>query len=228
MTADMIEIFSSIQGEGLHIGERHIFVRFHGCNLQCAFCDVSRSDSNKLGVKDILNQIDELNVENIHNTVSITGGEPLLHTQFLEQLLPQIKERGLNIYLETNATLTAGLSKVIEYIDIIAADIKLPSVSKNEMCWDKHREFITKAFERELFVKVVVSKEIVMEDFERAVELMREINFDIPLIIQPETKKDSCLINIEAQDLLRLQQRALKSLNHVLVIPQAHKILGIR
>ena len=33
------EIFSSVQGEGPHVGERHLFIRFCGCHRACQFCD---------------------------------------------------------------------------------------------------------------------------------------------------------------------------------------------
>ena len=43
------EVFSSIQGEGLYVGDRHLFVRFAGCNLNCQYCDTpdSRAVGNK-------------------------------------------------------------------------------------------------------------------------------------------------------------------------------------
>ena len=49
MDAPIIEIFSSIQGEGLLIGERQIFVRFAGCNLDCTYCDTKNSQSANVG-----------------------------------------------------------------------------------------------------------------------------------------------------------------------------------
>lgn len=227
--ANILEIFSSVQGEGCHIGERQIFIRFHGCNLKCAFCDVK---ANKKGadveIKDVFKEIDKLNADRIHNTLTLTGGEPLLHSRFLEQLLPGIIDRGLKVYLETNGTLSCELENIIDYIDIIAVDIKLPSVSKNKPYWQEHREFLKVAFKKEFFVKVVVSGSLSIEDFDEAVELMRSVSFDIPFIIQPETKPDSCQLNIDSKLLLKLQGRALKTINHVLVIPQAHKMMGVK
>jgi 7-carboxy-7-deazaguanine synthase len=38
-TARLIEVFSAIQGEGLNVGTRQIFIRFAICDLRCHYCD---------------------------------------------------------------------------------------------------------------------------------------------------------------------------------------------
>ena len=39
LTANLVEIFSSIQGEGPDVGSATLFVRFGGCDLRCCWCD---------------------------------------------------------------------------------------------------------------------------------------------------------------------------------------------
>jgi organic radical activating enzyme len=227
--AGILEVFSSVQGEGLCVGERQIFIRFHGCNLKCAFCDVGKSEKPlNTDIGDILKQIGRLNADHIHNTVAITGGEPLLHHIFLESLLPELADKGYKVYLETNGTLTSELERVIGYIDRIAVDIKLPSVNQDRPCWQEHGQFLKVAFRKEFFVKVVVSRRLNIAEFDRAIRLMKDISFDIPFVIQPETRPGSTRLNIDPEELLKLQERALKSLNRVLIIPQVHKMLGAR
>ena len=51
MKAPIIEVFSSIQGEGLLIGRRQIFVRFAGCNLNCNYCDTPESRKSTAGTE---------------------------------------------------------------------------------------------------------------------------------------------------------------------------------
>ena len=38
-TANLVEIFSSVQGEGPHVGQSTLFVRFGECDLRCRWCD---------------------------------------------------------------------------------------------------------------------------------------------------------------------------------------------
>ena len=61
--------------------------------------------------------------------MSLTGGEPLLQVDFIKNLAPKIKERGLKVYLETNGTMPERLSEIIGHVDTVAMDVKLPSIS---------------------------------------------------------------------------------------------------
>ena len=106
------EIFSSIQGEGMRVGERHIFVRFNGCNLSCSYCDTLQGKNAGIPytLKQCLHAITHVPFPyHLHTCVSFTGGEPLLASSFIKHMSPAIHERGLLVYLETNGTLPKNL-----------------------------------------------------------------------------------------------------------------------
>ena len=125
MKAPIIEIFSSFQGEGLLIGERQIFVRFAGCNLNCNYCDTNDSKSEKSGTlmtpDEVTAEINKLITPDCM-TISFTGGEPSLYPQFISEVA---KNFNLKIMLETNGTLPENIES-IEKLDIVSLDIKLP------------------------------------------------------------------------------------------------------
>ncbi|MFA5068888.1 MAG: 7-carboxy-7-deazaguanine synthase QueE [Candidatus Omnitrophota bacterium] len=228
-TAMITEIFASIQGEGFYAGHRHIFIRFKGCNLKCSFCDTrSRIMAERISVSEVLKRASGLMLTNSKNTVALTGGEPLLQDVFLKELLPRLASKGVVIYLETNGTLTQALECIISYIDIIAMDIKLPSVCGISPCWRAHKIFLNRARDKEFFIKVVVSDAIDMQEFDKALALVKETGCDVPIIIQPETRHGSLGINVSADTLFRLQERALGCFSKVLVMPQSHKMMGLK
>ena len=58
-------------------------------------------------------------------------------------------------YLETNGTLPGELLKIIELIDIIAMDFKLPSSTGGKAYWHEHQEFLKLAMKSKVFWKRV-------------------------------------------------------------------------
>lgn len=220
--ARITEVFSSIQGEGLYAGEEHIFVRFYGCNLACLFCDEA---TKKIFTEYSPDELGERIFQEEGNTISLTGGEPLLYVDFLKELLPILKREARNIYLETNGTLKEELLEILDYTDIISMDFKLPSSTGMRAYWDEHAQFLKEAVKKEVFVKVVVTGGTVLSDIEKAISIVKYIDRDIPFIIQPASYAGG----IEKVELLDIFfDRAKEDLNNVRIIPQIHKILGVR
>ncbi|NQT46929.1 MAG: 7-carboxy-7-deazaguanine synthase QueE [Candidatus Omnitrophica bacterium] len=228
-TTCISEIFSSIQGEGPFVGTRQIFVRFAHCNLDCEFCDEkSRKKARYLSVDELAKEIFDLDKGKMHHSVSLTGGEPLMHVPYLEELLPILRSRKLKIYLETNGTLPESLKKVMDKIDIIAMDIKLPSSTKREPCWSEHKQFLETARGRNLFVKVIITTETTKKDIDKAVAMVRKVDRDILMVLQPATPISPRQKEVPVSVLLDYLFRAEKKLGNVRIIPQVHKLMKVR
>ncbi len=235
-----VEVFSSIQGEGQYVGYRQIFVRLAGCNLECKFCDTPTSRTfakngqieKTAGKRDFETIFNPLSIDQLaeyinsmlvfpHHSISLTGGEPLCQVAAIKKLAPLLKGP---IYLETNGTLPSQLASVLNYIDIISMDIKLPSAT-GQNSWQQHREFLQIANQRTVFVKLVATAEMNDDEFRQAIELIASVNNEIPFIIQPVTPINSCH-GVTPDMVLNLQEQALTLLSNVRVIPQTHKFIG--
>jgi len=239
---NLIEIFSSVQGEGKYVGCRQIFIRSADCNLNCAYCDTNfkraefcnvETSAGSMTFEKIKNPVDAAQVAEIikkfssqvpTHSVSFTGGEPLLNWKFIREVAEKIQPSELKIFLETNGTLADELSQIIDYVDIISADIKLPSVAGNN--FDRHAEFLKIAAQKDLYAKIVISAETTLEEFDAAINLLEKISPQILLILQPVTPVKNVQA-IPARRILELQARALCKLKSVRVIPQTHRLLNI-
>ncbi len=243
--AHLTEVFSSIQGEGLYVGERQVFIRFTGCNLGCQYCDSPQAlvlgptyklesvpgshkfetRNNPVSKEELLALVESLDKPaGLCHSISLTGGEPLLQVDFLKEFLPGLKRK---VYLETNGVLPERLTEVIELVDIVAMDIKLPSATGQSPYWKEHREFLETAYLKEVFVKIVVTKESNVKELDQAASLIAKVDDKIPLVIQPVSPHGPVKHRPAAEELLAFHTVAKRKLKDVRVIPQMHKIAGL-
>jgi organic radical activating enzyme len=217
------EIFESIQGEGLYSGARQIFVRFFGCNLECKFCDTKLDKFLEYEPEALFARINGFN--NTYHSVSFTGGEPVLQKDFLKEILKLTHQAGFKNYLETNGTLPRNLGEVIDYIDIIAMDIKLPSSTGQGEYWQEHREFLKIAYQKEVFIKTVICKSSALADLKKAIALISGLDRSIPFVLQPNWFE---MDGVLTQETRYFKECSLRNLSNVRIIPQMHKFMGVR
>ena len=223
MKGRIAEVFDSVQGEGIYIGEKQIFVRFFGCNLECKYCDTKLDCFKEYEPLELLEEINLY--RNGQHSISFTGGEPLFQKDFLKEVLKLSRARGFKNYLETNGTLPAALEEVIEHVHIVAMDLKLPSSTWLSSFWDEHRKFLKIASHKEVFLKAIICETTEEDDFVEAVKLVKEINKSAILVLQPNDfdRPEKIIEKIK-----RFKSLSRKENVTACVIPQMHKLAGLR
>src|ERR671933_2381225 len=251
LTARLIEIFSAIQGEGLNIGTRQLFIRFALCDLRCHFCDSTHTWSvpkecrveqtpgqrdfetypNPVPASLLLQWIERQNQPGLHDSITLTGGEPLLHAPFLVEFLPLLRQSTqLPIYLETGGHRPEQLAMILPYLDSVGMDIKLKSVSGEDR-WQAPTEFLQLCHKSsvEVFVKVIVDRNTDPFELEQAAQLVAEVSPEIPLFLHPVTpleESNQPLLVPSPEQVLAWQALIKRILTSVRVIPQTHKMMG--
>jgi len=246
VTANIYEIFNSVQGEGPYVGVRQVFVRFIGCPLTCTFCDsreaLERSNKAKIDYKgttyEEVNPLTSTKLLKIVQSlwtsstkhITLTGGEPLLYPDFILELSSMCSEP---IYLETNAIFWQHAKQVKDVIDIAACDVKLPehgsssdytTLLKDELQTIK----IFNDYGTSVFVKMIIMRETRQESLIPPLIALSEINPDLLLVLQPVTPLNRKTFPPSNQQLLELMDTAANYLNYIRLIPQVHKQLKLK
>lgn len=133
---NVVEHFTSIQGEGKYAGRFSLFIRLAGCNLSCKGfgCELKSPKTGEILVGcDTIRAVvtrhfdyfkfDFLGLKNlVENTkfkpiIVITGGEPMLHhkDEDLLKFVGWLLESGYEVHFETNGTVFVDFAKFEVY-----------------------------------------------------------------------------------------------------------------
>lgn len=110
--------FYTIQGEGPYMGHPAVFLRLHGCNLRCWFCDTQFSDEDDPDIDQELlgSQVASLMNHKKCNLLVITGGEPARwHLGTLIHSIRQNVVRSI-IQVETAGTIWKGWMATVDLV----------------------------------------------------------------------------------------------------------------
>lgn len=125
----VVEIFKSIEGEGIRAGYPATFIRLYGCNLRCSYCDTPYGYEGdtyvEMTVNDIVCKVKSLNCEKI----TLTGGEPLIHPN-VDELISELYRAGFEVNIETNGSV--DITPYLVRHLIITMDYKCPSSGQQD------------------------------------------------------------------------------------------------
>ena len=160
----LVEDFYTIQGEGFHSGKPAYFIRLGGCDVGCRWCDAKYTWNPKVFPPVDVDVVVKRAEECAAQAIVITGGEPLLYP--LEVLTEKLREKGLEIFLETSGT--HPFSGEFDWV-----------------CLSPKRQMppLAEAFGRAHELKVIIQAP---EDFAWAEENARRVGRYCRLYLQPE------------------------------------------
>ena len=140
-------IYRATEGEGIHLGQPRVFVRFQGCQVGCLNCDSKETwpfaKKFAMDMEQVLQRVDEQAAGTI-SWISLTGGDPLdpQHGSGPMRLVDGLKLKGYKINLEA-----AGdriVPGIFAAVDFISFDYKPPSTGVDfplEPLWQLCRDY---------------------------------------------------------------------------------------
>ena len=120
---DSIETFGLVDGPGIRV-----VVFFNGCHLRCIYChnpEMWSKQNNNMTVDELVSKILK-NKEYFGESggVTFSGGEPLLHADFIIEVCKELKKHNIHIALDTAGVGNGNYEEILEYVDLVILDIK--------------------------------------------------------------------------------------------------------
>ena len=197
-----MEIFRSIEGEGVLVGTPMTFIRLEGCNLRCPWCDTKYSYDGKsyklMSITEIENRVKTLGLKNI----TITGGEPLVNDGF-EELISLLSDSYF-VKVETNGTI---------YSESLNRNLHITCSPKEP--YFIHKKIIPLIDE----LKFVIDNQITLQNILDVIKQTSTTN----IILQPQSYD----LNNSITKTRNMQNSLIEKGVYVRLIPQIHKFLNL-
>ena len=118
-----IETFGTVDGPGIRT-----VVFFNECKLRCIYChnpEMWCKGKNNTTVDELVEKIlKNKDYFGESGGVTYSGGEPLLHSDFIIEVSKKLKKHNIHIALDTAGVGNGNYEELLKYIDLIILDIK--------------------------------------------------------------------------------------------------------
>lgn len=230
----VLEIFGpTIQGEGMVIGQKTMFVRTAGCDYSCSWCDSAftwdgsaKDDIQLMTAEEIWAELKRIGGDNF-SFVTISGGNPAL-LKNLDVLIDLLKEKEIKIGIETQGSKWQDWFVNIDELTISPKPPSSTMVTNFEILDSIFLNLNDHDFKHQVSLKVVIFDEV---DLEYAKKVHKRYA-DIPFYLQVGNDDITNFNNSELiQKLLMKYEWLVNSvvadhqLNNVKVLPQLHALL---
>jgi organic radical activating enzyme len=204
-TLKIVEIFPSIQGEGMRQGEPTVFVRLAGCDRRCSFCDTKYAWEGGIerDVDKVIESVQRIRRRFPARWVCLTGGEPFM--QDVRLLVRLLKRDSCLVQVETNGT--RYYPTAVDWFTVSP----------------KPKEYLVRPQFQRLAkeVKLVVTRELDLAALRR---IRGAFQRRTPVLLQPESNRRWS----QKKALRLLKEASAAGLDNIRLSLQFHKILGIR
>jgi 7-carboxy-7-deazaguanine synthase len=220
MRLPMVEIFETVEGEGVKAGFPTTFVRVFNCNLRCTWCDSTYSYAPSkpefmASIEEIVIKVKQLG--NVH--VCLTGGEPLMHGDKSLELMKQLAELDFieDIHIETNGAISlkafANLRRENQLVGDrvrFIMDYKLPASGEMEQMIEGNFHYLEDPDE----VKFVIQDRV---DYETAVQAYQHLYLKGTVLFSPVWGKlaPETLVNWILADKLKRVKLSLQTHKYI-------------
>lgn len=135
------------------------------CNIYCIY-GAREVVGKHYNVDEVMSEVmkDKVFYEQSNGGVTVSGGEPLIQIDFIEELLKRLKEEKIHTAVDTSGAVNFDiLERVAKYTDLFLFDLKL-------MDDEKHKEYIG------------VSNKNIIENLKKLSKIHCNINLRMPII----------------------------------------------